>query len=439
MGLAETQQVLVMNDLRGRVCLSVDGGFQKGSDVVKAAILGAEEFGFGTSVLVALGCVMARQCHVNTCPVGIASQKPELRKKFPGVPQDAINYLYSIASEVREILASIGVKTLDEIIGRTEYLRQDTDVDFQKTKNIDLSRLIADPDPTNVKPRKKIIDRNNRNEEPIDYELINIFTSSIHEFKKNSFDMMIRTKDRSVGAILSSAIAKKFGNKGLPNDTISINFRGSAGQSLGAYLINGVKISLEGEANDYVGKSMHGGTIIIHPDRESNFSTDGNSIIGNTVLYGATAGSLFAAGTAGERFCVRNSGAVAVIEGVGDHACEYMTGGEVYIFGPIGKNLGAGMSGGIAYILNENENISEQVNHDMVSIEEVNDKDLNKIKETLNRHVETTNSARGTLLLKDFDKISSQFVKIIPKEISKLLASKAVSYTHLTLPTILLV
>ncbi|NSW74689.1 glutamate synthase large subunit [bacterium] len=427
MGLAETQQVLVMNDLRGRVCLSVDGGFQKGSDVVKAAILGAEEFGFGTSVLVALGCVMARQCHVNTCPVGIASQKPELRKKFPGVPQDAINYLYSIASEVREILASIGVKTLDEIIGRTEYLRQDTDFDFQKTKNIDLSRLIADPDPTNVKPRKKIIDRNNRNEEPIDYELINIFTSSIHEFKKNSFDMMIRTKDRSVGAILSSAIAKKFGNKGLPNDTISINFRGSAGQSLGAYLINGVKISLEGEANDYVGKSMHGGTIIIHPDRESNFSTDGNSIIGNTVLYGATAGSLFAAGTAGERFCVRNSGAVAVIEGVGDHACEYMTGGEVYIFGPIGKNLGAGMSGGIAYILNENENISEQVNHDMVSIEEVNDKDLNKIKETLNRHVETTNSARGTLLLKDFDKISSQFVKIIPKEISKLLASKGIS------------
>ena len=239
--------------------------------------------------------------------------------------------------------------------------------------------------------------------------------------------MMIKTKDRSVGAILSTAIEKKFGNKGLPNDTISINFRGSAGQSLGAYLINGVKISLEGEANDYVGKSMHGGTIIIHPDRESNFSTDGNSIIGNTVLYGATAGSLFAAGTAGERFCVRNSGAVAVIEGVGDHACEYMTGGEVYIFGPIGKNLGAGMSGGIAYILNENENISEQVNHDMVSIEEVNDKDLNKIKETLNRHVETTNSARGTLLLKDFDKISSQFVKIIPKEISKLLASKGIS------------
>jgi glutamate synthase domain-containing protein 2/glutamate synthase domain-containing protein 3 len=427
MGLAETQQVLVMNDLRGRVCLSVDGGFQKASDVVKAAILGAEEYGFGTSVLVALGCVMARQCHVNTCPVGIASQKPELRKKFPGVPQDAINYLYSIASEVREILASIGVKSLDEIIGRTEFLEPDIDVDFQKTNNLDLSRLIADPDPSNEKPRKRVMERNVRNEDPIDYELINIFTSSIHEFKKNSFDMLIKTKDRSVGAILSSAIAKKFGNKGLPSDTISINFRGYAGQSFGAYLINGVKINLEGEANDYVGKSMHGGRINIYPDRESDFSTDGNSIIGNTVLYGATAGYLFAAGTAGERFCVRNSGAVAVVEGVGDHACEYMTGGEVYIFGPIGKNLGAGMSGGIAYILNENEDIYEQVNQDMVTIEKVNLKDLLKIKEILTKHLGATSSKKASMLLESFDTIKNQFIKIVPKEISKLLESKGLN------------
>ena len=427
MGLAETQQVLVINDLRGRVCLSVDGGFQKASDVVKAAILGAEEYGFGTSVLVALGCVMARQCHVNTCPVGIASQKPELRKKFPGVPQEAINYLYSIASEVREILAGIGVESLDDIIGRTEFLEPDIDVDFQKTNNLDLSRLIADPDPSNQKPRKRIMERNVRNEDPIDYELINIFTSSIHEFKKNSFDMPIRTKDRSVGAILSSAIAKKFGNKGLPNDTISINFRGYAGQSLGAYLINGVKINLEGEANDYVGKSMHGGKISIYPDRESDFSSDGNSIIGNTVLYGATAGYLFAAGTAGERFCVRNSGAVAVVEGVGDHACEYMTGGEVYIFGPIGKNLGAGMSGGIAYILDENEDIFEQVNQDMVMIEKINLKDLVKIKEILTKHLEATDSKRALMLLDSFDAIKNQFVKIIPKEISKLLESKGLN------------
>jgi len=426
MGLAETQQVLVINDLRGRVCLSVDGGFQKGSDVVKAAILGAEEYGFGTSVLVALGCVMARQCHVNTCPVGIASQKPELRKKFPGIPQDAINYLYSIASEVREILSDLGVKSLNDVIGRTEYLVPNIDADFQKTSNLDLSRLIADPDPTNEKPRKRIIERNNRDEDPIDYELINIFTSSIHEFKKNSFDMPIRTKDRSVGAILSSAISKKFGNKGLPNDTISINFNGFAGQSLGAYLINGVNINLEGEANDYVGKSMHGGKINIFPSKEANLSSEGNSIIGNTVLYGATAGYLFAAGLAGERFCVRNSGAVAVVEGVGDHACEYMTGGEVYIFGPIGKNLGAGMSGGIAYILNENKNITEQVNLDMVSIEEVNEKDLSKIKDMLKKHVEATSSKRGLLLLKDFEKISNQFIKIIPKEISKLLESKGI-------------
>lgn len=370
---------------------------------------------------------MARQCHVNTCPVGIASQKPELRKKFPGVPQEAINYLYSIASEVREILASIGVKSLDEIIGRTEYLVQNTEVDFQKTENLDLSRLIADPDESNLKPRKRVMKKNNRNEEPIDYELINIFTSSIHEFKKNSFDMNIRTKDRSVGAILSSAIAKKFGNKGLPNDTISINFRGSAGQSLGAYLINGVKISLEGEANDYVGKSMHGGTIIIFPDRESNFISDGNSIVGNTVLYGATSGKLYAAGTAGERFCVRNSGAIAVVEGVGDHACEYMTGGEVYIFGPVGKNLGAGMSGGIAYVLNENQYIEEQVNQDMVSIEKVNSRDLLKINKILDDHTQFTKSKRGLMLLENFDEIKNNFVKIVPKEISKLLKSKGIS------------
>jgi glutamate synthase domain-containing protein 3 len=238
--------------------------------------------------------------------------------------------------------------------------------------------------------------------------------------------MPIRTKDRSVGAILSSAISKKFGNKGLPNDTISINFNGFAGQSLGAYLINGVNINLEGEANDYVGKSMHGGKINIFPSKEANLSSEGNSIIGNTVLYGATAGYLFAAGLAGERFCVRNSGAVAVVEGVGDHACEYMTGGEVYIFGPIGKNLGAGMSGGIAYILNENKNITEQVNLDMVSIEEVNEKDLSKIKDMLKKHVEATSSKRGLLLLKDFEKISNQFIKIIPKEISKLLESKGI-------------
>jgi glutamate synthase domain-containing protein 2/glutamate synthase domain-containing protein 1/glutamate synthase domain-containing protein 3 len=427
MGLAETQQVLVMNDLRGRVCLSVDGGFQKGSDVVKAAILGADEFGFGTSVLVALGCVMARQCHANTCPVGIASQKPELRKKFPGVPQDAINYLYSIASEVREILASIGVESLDQIIGRTEYLKADTNADFQKTNNIDLSRLIADPDPLNEKTRKRVMENNTRNEDPIDYELINIFSSSIHEFKKNSFDMLIRTKDRSVGAILSSVIAKKFGNKGLPDNTISINFKGNAGQSFGAYLINGVGINLEGEANDYVGKSMHGGKINIYPDREANFSSEGNSIIGNTVLYGATAGSLFAAGLAGERFCVRNSGALAVIEGVGDHACEYMTGGEVYIFGPVGKNLGAGMSGGIAYILNENENIDDQVNKDMVSVEALSSKDLVKIKEVLTRHVEATNSRRGLILLRTFDEIKDRFIKIVPKEISRILESKGIN------------
>ena len=370
---------------------------------------------------------MARQCHINTCPVGIASQKPELRKKFPGVPQEAINYLYSIATDVREILANIGVESMDDLIGRTELLKTRTDIDFQKTSNLDLSKLIGDPDPTNKKPRRRVIDRNARDEDPIDYELINIFTNSIQELKKKSFDLEIRTKDRSVGAILSAHIAKKFGNKGLPDDTISINFRGNAGQTFGGYLINGVVLNLEGEANDYVGKSMHGGKINIYPDRESNLSSEGNSILGNTVLYGATSGFLFAAGSAGERFCVRNSGAVAIVEGVGDHACEYMTGGEVYILGPIGKNLGAGMSGAVAYILNENEDINQLINHDMVLIEEISKKDKKKIKKILATHYKLTKSKRAEMLIQNFESISKDFIRIVPKEIHKLLEAKGMN------------
>ena len=426
MGLAEAQQVLVMNDLRGRVSLSVDGGFQRGFDVVVAAMLGADEYGFGTSVLVALGCVMARQCHLNTCPVGIASQKPELRAKFPGVPEDAVNYLLAIANDVREILSKIGVKSIDDIIGRTDLLKVKSNLDFQKTKNINLDRLLADPDPSNTKPRKKILDRNDRDENPIDYEIMNICRLSIDELERKSINLSIKNTDRTVGAILSGTIAKKYGNKGLPDETIRINFRGTAGQSFGGYLINGISLFLEGEANDYVGKSMHGGKIIVYPDRESNYLTEGNSIIGNTVLYGATAGRLYAAGFAGERFCVRNSGVVAVVEGVGDHACEYMTGGEVYIFGPVGKNLGAGMSGGLAYILVENENINHQINHDMVLVEKVNTKDIAKIKFSLNEHYVLTKSKKAKLILDGFDDFVPRFIKIVPKELFKLLESKGI-------------
>ena len=427
MGLSETQQVLVMNDLRGKVTLTVDGGFQRGFDVVVAAMLGAEEYGFGTSVLVALGCVMARQCHLNTCPVGIASQKPELRKKFPGIPEEAVNYLFSVAHDVRQILAKIGVTSLDEIVGRTEYLKIKSKINFNKTKNIDLSRIIADPDPSNTKPRKRILESNNRDEDPIDFELINYFRKSIDELSPNEISLSINTVDRTVGAILSGAIAKKYGNKGLPDNTININFRGISGQSFGGYLINGINLNLEGEANDYVGKSMHGGEVAIYPDKETKFLSDGNSIIGNTVLYGATGGKLFASGLAGERFCVRNSGATAVVEGAGDHACEYMTGGEVYILGPIGKNFGAGMSGGIAYIFNENKDISLNVNQDMVFIDELSENDKIKIKNIINEHLAKTGSKKAKAILEDFDNKVSNFVRIIPKEIYKILESKGIS------------
>ena len=426
MGLSETQQVLVMNDLRGKVTLTVDGGFQRGFDVVVGAILGAEEFGFGTSVLVALGCIMARQCHLNTCPVGIASQKPELRKKFPGLAEEAVNFLFSVAHDVRNILASIGVKSLDEIIGRTEFLKQKTKLNFNKTKNIDLSRILANPDPTNKKPRKRTVERNNRDEDPIDFELINYFRKSIDELVPNKIDLTISTVDRTVGAILSGAIAKKYGNKGLPDNTIDISFKGIAGQSFGGYLVNGVNLSLEGEANDYVGKSMNGGQISIFPNSETSFEIDGNSIIGNTVLYGATGGRLFASGSAGERFCVRNSGALAVIEAVGDHACEYMTGGEVYILGPIGKNLGAGMSGGIVYIYNQNKNINSQINPEMVFIDKISDKDKDKIKNILINHKDLTKSKKAEHLLNNFDKEINSFIRVIPKEIYKILESHGI-------------
>jgi len=421
MGLSETHQVLVMNDLRGRVTLTVDGGFQRGFDVVVAAILGAEEFGFGTSVLVALGCVMARQCHLNTCPVGIASQKPELREKFPGIPEQAVNYLYSVANDVRAILAKIGVKSLDDIIGRTELIKQKTKANYNKTKNIDLSRIIADPDPSNLKPRKRVIERNNRVEDPIDFELINFFRKSIDELVSNKIELNISTVDRTVGAILSGAIAKKYGNKGLPDDTINVSFKGIAGQSFGGYLINGVNLNLEGEANDYVGKSMNGGRIAIYPNSSTNFDIQGNSIVGNTVLYGATGGSLFAAGAAGERFCVRNSGALTVVEGVGDHACEYMTGGEVYILGPVGKNLGAGMSGGITYIYNENQNLDEQINPEMVFIDEISDRDKIKIRNIVELHYDLTRSLKAKEILENFDVEIKSFVRIIPKEINRIL------------------
>jgi glutamate synthase domain-containing protein 3 len=407
--------------LRGRVTLTVDGGFQRGFDVVVAAILGAEEFGFGTSVLVALGCVMARQCHLNTCPVGIASQKPELREKFPGIPEQAVNYLYSVANDVRAILAKIGVKSLDDIIGRTELIKQKTKANYNKTKNIDLSRIIADPDPSNLKPRKRVIERNNRVEDPIDFELINFFRKSIDELVSNKIELNISTVDRTVGAILSGAIAKKYGNKGLPDDTINVSFKGIAGQSFGGYLINGVNLNLEGEANDYVGKSMNGGRIAIYPNSSTNFDIQGNSIVGNTVLYGATGGSLFAAGAAGERFCVRNSGALTVVEGVGDHACEYMTGGEVYILGPVGKNLGAGMSGGITYIYNENQNLDEQINPEMVFIDEISDRDKIKIRNIVELHYDLTRSLKAKEILENFDVEIKSFVRIIPKEINRIL------------------
>ena len=351
LGLAETQQVLVLNDLRGRVLLRTDGGLKTARDLVVAAILGAEEYNFGTAALIAIGCKMARQCHLNTCPVGVATQKEELRQKFFGTPEMAVIYFTHVAMETREVLASIGVRSIDEIIGRTELL-EPIESDNPRIQQLNLSRVLADPDPSGVKPRKRVQPRNDRpNNVPLDDAILEALADAIDGGAPVTLDYPVCNADRTVGARVAGAIATKYRTSTLDRHIGELRFKGSAGQSFGAFCSGGLRLVLEGEANDYVGKGMAGGEIIIKPPENARFTPHKNIIIGNTVLYGATGGRLFAAGRAGERFAVRNSGATAVIEGAGDHCCEYMTAGLVVVLGETGRNFGAGMSEGVAYVV----------------------------------------------------------------------------------------
>jgi glutamate synthase (ferredoxin) len=425
LGLSETQQVLVLNDLRGRVVVRVDGGFKTGRDVVIAAILGAEEYGFGSASLVAIGCVMARQCHLNTCPVGVATQKPELRAKFPGSPEHLVNFLFGVAQEVREILSSLGFRKLDDLIGRTELLEPRYDAELPKTKDIDLSALLADPDPSGGKPRLHIKERNDRVDAPLDNIILQDAMDAIAGKEPVRIRSEIRNTNRTVGAMVAGEIAFRYGDRGLPEGTIEISFRGSAGQSFGAFCINGMRLILEGEANDYVGKGMHGGEIVIKPPIGSTFLSHKNVIIGNTVMYGATGGALYVAGDAGERFCVRNSGGNAVIEGLGDHGCEYMTGGTVVVLGDTGRNFGAGMTGGIAYILDENNSFPAKLHSQFVTHERViEEEDINTIRSMITRHHEVTESKRSEDILKNFTHFLPLFWKVIPVESIKLLEAQ---------------
>ncbi|HET6318488.1 MAG TPA: glutamate synthase-related protein, partial [Chloroflexota bacterium] len=419
LGIAETQQVLVRNGLRGRVRLRTDGGLRRGRDVVIAALLGAEEFGFGTAPLVALGCDMARQCHLNTCPTGIATQRPELRAKFKGTPEQVISYFLHLADEVRALLASLGLRSVDEAVGRVDLLSQ-----ARAVNGIDLSAVLADPDPAGTKPRRSVQRRNDRPEdqEPLDEGLLRDARSALESSPRFKAARLIRNRDRAVGARIAGEIgagrlrspvtASRVGSQCF----IDVRFVGSAGQSFGAFTTDGMLLTLEGEANDYLGKSMSGGEIVLMPADMARFAPHKNTIVGNTVLYGATGGRLFAAGRAGERFAVRNSGATAVIEGVGDHGCEYMTGGTVLVLGETGRNFGAGMTNGVAYVLDEVGDFPIRLNGELVQAERLMDSDeLSLVYDLVQQHFERTASRRAEAIVNLWDVYRGQFWKVSPK------------------------
>ena len=423
LGLSETQQVLVLNDLRSRVRLQVDGKLQTGRDVAIAAMLGAEEFGFSTMPLISMGCIMMRKCHLNTCPVGVATQDPELRKKFQGQPEHVINFFFFIAEDLRQIMASLGFRTVDEMVGRVDCLAQRQDVEHWKAKGIDLSSVLYNPPVPSHVGRRCLIAQDHGLEKALDHKLIEYAREALNHRQPVTASLPIRNVHRSVGAMLSGEIARRYGSQGLPDDTIRFWFRGSAGQSFGAFLAKGVTFLLEGEANDYVGKGLSGGRLIIYPPRNSPFVPEENILVGNVVLYGATSGEAFFNGMAGERFAVRNSGATAVVEGVGDHGCEYMTKGLVVVLGRTGRNFAAGMTGGIAYVLDQTGDFpSVCCNRAGVDLEPVTDpEDIDTLRLLIGRHSELTGSPQAKWILENWESILPRFIKVFPHEYKRVL------------------
>ncbi len=416
LGISETHQTLVLNDLRSRVRLETDGQLKTGRDVVIACMLGAEEFGFATAPLITMGCIMMRKCHLNTCPVGIATQDPDLRAKFRGSPEHVINYLFMVAEDARQLMAQLGFRTVNEMVGRTDLLELDTDVAHWKAKHLDLSPLLKIR-----KPRPDVgvycqIPQKHGLETTLDQTLlIPQCQPAIEKAERVRLDIDIQNIDRAFGTTLSHEISKKWGPQGLPEDTIRLICRGSAGQSLGAWSVSGVTIEVIGDANDYVGKGLSGGKILIYPPDESSFVPEDNIIIGNVALYGATAGELYVRGRAAERFCVRNSGARAVVEGVGDHGCEYMTGGRAVVLGPTGRNFAAGMSGGVAYVWDPDSRLLENLNLEMVELEKLEEEDdIAELKEMIANHQRYTGSAVATGILENWDVELPRFHKVMP-------------------------
>lgn len=420
LGLAETQQTLVMNDLRGRIIVQTDGQLKTGRDVAVAALLGAEEMGFSTAALVASGCIMMRKCHLNTCPVGIATQNPELRKKFDGRPEDVVNFFLFVAEEARQIMAKLGFRKMEDMVGRSDLLKPNMDESHWKAKYLDLSMILAKPDVTHS--IRCIQSQDHGLDQALDnIELLERCQDAIENKTPTQFEVPIGNINRTVCTILSHEITKKHGINGLPPDTINIKFNGSAGQSFGAFMANGVHVTVEGDANDYTGKGMTGGKMVIYPSKKATFTPEDNILIGNVVLYGATGGECYFRGLAGERFCVRNSGASAVIEGIGDHGCEYMTGGRAVVIGPTGRNFAAGMSGGTAYVLDEDGDFHVRCNKEMVDLDPIDAVAEEELKGLLQNHVKYTESTVAKNILDNWTEYKPKFIKVMPKDYKRYL------------------
>ncbi len=425
LGLAETHQTLVLNNLRSRIAVETDGQLKTGRDVVIAALLGAEEFGFATSPLVALGCIMMRVCHLNTCPVGVATQDPELRKKFTGDPSHVVNFMNFIAEEMREIMATLGFRNVNEMIGRTDRLEPRKAIDHWKAKGLDFSKILYQPKVSASIGRYCQISQDHGLDKALDNQvLLELCEPALSEKKKVKASLPIRNTNRVVGTILGSELTRRHGAGGLPEDTIQIHFTGSAGQSFGAFVPKGITLELEGDANDYVGKGLSGGKIIIYPSKKSTFKPEENIIIGNVAFYGATSGEGYIRGMAGERFCVRNSGVDAVVEATGDHGCEYMTGGRVVVLGPTGRNFAAGMSGGVAYVLDVKGDFPTRCNKQMVELEKLQiAEDVAQVRGLIERHIKYTGSKLGKQILDLWEEITLKFVKVLPKDYKRALES----------------
>ena len=423
LGLAETQQVLLLNDLRSRIRVQTDGKLQTGRDVVIAALLGAEEFGFATTPLIAMGCIMMRKCHLNTCSVGIATQDPELRKQFQGQPEHVINFFFYLAEQVRQYMAELGFRTVDEMVGRVDMLDMEPAVTHWKAQGLDFSAILYNPPTPSRVARRCIHQQDHGLHGALDHQLVEHSLDALLSLSPQEISLPVRNIHRSVGTMLSGEVARRYGSSGLPDDTLRIHLNGSAGQSLGAFLAKGITITLEGDANDYVGKGLSGGRIIVYPPKDSTFAPEENIIIGNVALYGATSGEAFFNGVAGERFAVRNSGATAVVEGVGDHGCEYMTNGLVLVLGSCGRNFAAGMSGGIAYVFDERGDFPEKrCNRDSVDLEPlIESEDLQQVRDLVVRHSELTGSPRAKWIVDNWNEAVTRFIKVFPHELKRVL------------------